>query len=105
MRPVLNTRNRSFRVYFMGFGLALILTIVPFGLVDLKLLPKVPTLAVIAVLAATQMIVHLRYFLHVEISPSGRDNLFSLVFAAVIIFIMAGGTVWIIFNLQYRMML
>ncbi len=104
MRPLLNTGNPLFRSYLMGFVLALVLTIIPFGLVGLKLLPVTPTLALIAVLAATQMIVHLRYFLHVDFTPGRRDHLRSLAFAAIIVFIMVGGTVWIIFNLQYRMM-
>lgn len=104
MWPLLNTDEPLFKSYLRGFLLALVLTIVPFGLVGLKLLPVLPTVALIVVLAVTQMIVHLRYFLHVDLTPNRRDNLFSLVFAAVVIFIMVGGTVWIIFNLQYRMM-
>jgi cytochrome o ubiquinol oxidase operon protein cyoD len=104
MRPLLNTDEPLFKSYLMGFFIAIVLTIIPFGLVDLKLLPALPTVGLIAVLAATQMIVHLRYFLHVDHTSNRRDNLCSLVFAAVVIFIMAGGTVWIIFNLQYRMM-
>lgn len=104
MPPLLDTGQPLLKSYLRGFVLALVLTVVPFGLVALKLLPVVPTLTVIAVLAMVQMIVHLRYFLHVDLSPKRRDNLLALIFAVVIVFIMAGGTMWIIFNLQYRMM-
>ena len=104
MRQLLDTGNPLFMSYFIGFVLALMLTIASFGLVELKLLPVVPTLALIAALAVTQIIVHLHYFLHVDFTLKQRANLLSLVFAAIVIFIMVGGTAWIIFNLQYRMM-
>lgn len=104
MPPLIDTREPLLKSYLIGFAFALVLTVVPFGLVALKLLPAVTTLAVIAVLALAQMIVHLRYFLNVDLSAKRRESLFVLAFAAVIVFIMVGGTVWIIFNLQYRMM-
>lgn len=104
MPPLVDTRDPLLKSYLLGFVFALVLTAIPFGLVALKLLPAVPTLAVIAVLASVQMIVHLRYFLHLDLSPKRRESLFALAFAAVIVFIMVGGTVWILFNLQYRMM-
>ena len=104
MRSLVDTTDPMLRVYLTGFVLALVLTIIPFGLVMLKLLPEVPALAVVAALAALQMAVHLHYFLHLNLSASERGNLLSLTFAAIIILIMVGGTVWIMFNLHYRMM-
>ena len=104
MRSLIDTSDPLLRIYLTGFVLALVLTIIPFGLVMLKLLPEVPALALIAALAAVQMVVHLHYFLHLNLNASERSNLLSLAFAAVIILIMVGGTVWIMFNLHYRMM-
>jgi len=101
---LIDTNDPRLRIYLTGFALALALTIVPFGLVMYKALPQVPMLAVIAALAVVQMAVHLHYFLHLDFSASERSNLLTLAFAAVIIVIMAGGTVWILYNLHYRMM-
>ncbi|MEJ2377632.1 MAG: cytochrome o ubiquinol oxidase subunit IV [Pseudolabrys sp.] len=104
MRSLIDTHDPRLRVYLTGFVLALALTILPFSLVVFKVLPETWALAVVGGLAVVQMGVHLHYFLHLNLSASERSNLLSLAFAAVIIFMMAGGTMWIMFNLHYRMM-
>ena len=90
--------------YVTGFVFALVLTGIPFGLVVAELLPRFPTLVVIAILAVVQVVVHLRYFLHIDLQSTPRDNLLALGFAAVLIFIMIGGTLWIMLDLNARMM-
>jgi cytochrome o ubiquinol oxidase operon protein cyoD len=90
--------------YVKGFVLALVLTGVPFGLVVAGLLQPFTTLVVIAVLAVLQVVVHLRYFLHIDIKSTPRENLLALAFAAVLIFIMVGGSLWIMLDLRVRMM-
>ena len=92
------------RPYVTGFVFALVLTGIPFGLVVAELLPRFPTLVVIAILALVQVVVHLRYFLHIDLKSTPRDNLLALGFAAVLIFIMVGGTLWIMLDLNARMM-
>ena len=62
------------------------------------------TLVVIAILALVQVVVHLRYFLHIDLKSTPRDNLLALAFAAVLICIMVGGTLWIMLDLNARMM-
>lgn len=89
--------------YVTGFVFALVLTGVPFGLVAAGLLPRFTTLVVIAVLAVVQVAVHLRYFLHIDLKSTPRDNLLALAFAAVLIFLMVGGTLWIMLDLNLRM--
>jgi cytochrome o ubiquinol oxidase operon protein cyoD len=95
--------HRATRPYFVGLVLALILTAVPFGLLAARVLSPAPMLAVIADVAFAQIVVHLRFFLHLELKPSSRDRLLVLCFAAVLIVIMVGGSVWIMFDLDYRM--
>jgi cytochrome o ubiquinol oxidase subunit IV len=90
--------------YVTGFVFALVLTGIPFGLVAAGLLPRFTTLIVIAVFAVVQVVVHLRYFLHVDLESTPRENLLVLAFAAVLIFLMVGGTLWIMFDLNARMM-
>jgi cytochrome o ubiquinol oxidase operon protein cyoD len=92
------------RIYLTGFTLALILTAIPFGLVAFEVLPRTPALLTIAALAIVQVLVHLRYFLHLDLRHTPRENLFALLFAAFLIFIMVGGSLWIMFDLHYRMM-
>jgi cytochrome o ubiquinol oxidase subunit IV len=89
--------------YLVGFALALILTAIPFGLVATHALTPGTTLAVIAAAAVVQVLVHMRYFLHLDLTRSASDNLVTLAFAAVLIVIMAGGTIWIMIDLNSRM--
>ena len=92
------------RPYITGFVFALVLTGIPFGLVVADLLPRFTTLVVIAVLALVQVVVHLRYFLHLDLKSTPRENLLALAFAAVLICIMIGGSLWIMLDLNARMM-
>jgi cytochrome o ubiquinol oxidase subunit IV len=90
--------------YVTGFVFALVLTGIPFGLAAANLLPRFTTLVVIAVLAVVQVVVHLRYFLHIDLEATPRENLLALAFAAVLVFLMVGGTLWIMLDLNARMM-
>jgi cytochrome o ubiquinol oxidase operon protein cyoD len=92
------------RFYLTGFALAALLTLVSFGLVAINALPRTPTLIIIAIAAVFQILVHLRYFLHLDPSSTPRWNLFAIAFASILIFIMVGGSLWIMFDLYNRMM-
>jgi cytochrome o ubiquinol oxidase subunit IV len=102
-----NSRHRpeaTATPYLVGGVLALALTVIPFGLVAKHALPLAPTFAVIAVAAIAQIVVHLRFFLHLDLKSSSQENLLTLCFTAVLIVLMAGGTIWIMFDLNARMM-
>jgi cytochrome o ubiquinol oxidase subunit IV len=90
--------------YVTGFVFALVLTGIPFGLVAANLLPRFTTLVVIAVLAVVQVLVPPRSFLHIDLDSTPRENLLALAFAAVLIFLTVGGTLWIMLDLNARMM-
>jgi cytochrome o ubiquinol oxidase operon protein cyoD len=93
------------RTILTGLGLALLLTAIPFGLVALQALPRTPMLIVIAIFAMIQILVHLRYFLHLDLRSSPPENLLAIAFAAVLIFIMIGGSLWIMLDLRARMII
>jgi cytochrome o ubiquinol oxidase operon protein cyoD len=104
MQTSTQTTEHMMRNYIIGFGLALVLTAIAFALTATKALGLTSTLVTIAVLAIIQVVVHLRYFLHIDFKSSPRENILALAFTAVLIVIMAGGTLWIMFDLHYRMM-
>ena len=95
--------ERTIRPYLIGIVLAVILTAIPFGLVATGALDRSTTLGIIVAAALIQIVVHLRFFLHIGLSTP-RENLVALAFACVLIFIMVGGTLWIMFDLYNRMM-
>ena len=104
MQTSTDTTHHMIRAYIIGFGLALVLTAIPFALTATKALGLTSTLAIIAALAIIQIVVHLHYFLHIDFKSSPRENILALAFAAILIVLMAGGTLWIMFDLHYRMM-
>jgi cytochrome o ubiquinol oxidase subunit IV len=58
---------------------------------------------VIAVAAVLQILVHLRFFLHMNFTTTPRENLLALAFTAVLLGIMVGGSLWIMIDLHTRM--
>lgn len=103
-RPTLPDRkDATIKSHLVGFVLALVLTATPFGLVAARALPPIQTFVVIVVTAIAQVVVHLRYFLHVDLKPSSQNKMAALGFAAVVLLILVGGTLWIMFDRYYRM--
>ena len=91
----------SRRSYATGFLLAIALTVVPFGLVMSH--ASIGTPLLIAVFALAQIGVHIVYFLHVNRSEEQRWNLMALIFTAIVLCIILGGSIWIMHNLYANM--
>lgn len=104
MQGMKHLPTHTHRSYLTGFALALILTAIPFGVVWTGMLPAGGAISVIVVMAVIQVLVHLRYFLHLNMRTTPRENLLALAFAVVLIFIMVGGSLFIMFDLHFRMM-
>ncbi|GHB21177.1 cytochrome o ubiquinol oxidase subunit IV [Salinicola rhizosphaerae] len=99
-----HTKRAEQRTYLWGFGLALILTLIPFGLVAFGSLSAGTIYIVIGACAILQVVVHFRFFLHITLARNKREDLQLILFTVLILTIMVGGTLWILFNLYYRMM-
>jgi cytochrome o ubiquinol oxidase operon protein cyoD len=90
--------------YLIGFGLSVILTAIPFGLVISGVLEsKNATAFAITILAVAQILVHMVYFLHLDPRSEGGWNLMALIFTAVILIIALTGSLWIMYHLQQNM--
>jgi cytochrome o ubiquinol oxidase operon protein cyoD len=92
-----------YRSYVTGFVLVVILTAIPFWLVMDKIAPPQTLLPAILLIAAVQMLVHLKYFFHL----TGADrqwNLGALLLTGIIITIVFGGTFWVMLELRTNMM-
>ena len=96
--------QHGLRNYLIGFVLAVVLSVTPFWLVATHALPPQRTLLIIGIAAVLQVLVHLRFFLHLNFTTTPKENLLALVFTALLIFIMVGGSFWIMFDLHQRMM-
>ena len=91
----------SVKSYAIGFILSVILTVIPFGLVMYPSLPKFTTLAIVLLFAVVQVVVHL---VHLDRSPAQRNNVTALVFAALVIVLLVGLSLWIMFSIHTEMM-
>ncbi len=94
----------SLKSYAVGFVLAIVLTVIPFALVMSGTLYRPIVWFGIFGAASVQILVHLRYFLHLDASSAMRWNVLALLFAVLIIGLFVGGTLWIMYHLNQRMM-
>ncbi len=95
--------KHELRTYALGYGLALALTLVPFGLVYWSAMPIHGLYLVIGGLAIVQALVHFRCFLHIDPPRQNMNDLQLILFSSLLLFFMAGGTIWILANLATRM--
>ena len=94
----------SVKSYAIGFILSVILTVIPFALVMYPTLPKSITLMIVLAFAVIQVLVHLVYFLHLDRSAAQRNNVIAFVFAAIVIVLLVGLSLWIMFSIHTYMM-
>ena len=90
--------------YVVGLGLAILLTATSFFIAgtDLVWQPSIPV--AIVVLAIAQMGVHLVFFLHITTGPDNTNNVMALAFGLLIVFLVVGGSLWIMSNMNHNMM-
>ncbi|MEM9582343.1 MAG: cytochrome o ubiquinol oxidase subunit IV [Pseudomonadota bacterium] len=95
----------SYRSYIVGFLASVVLTVIPFWLVmsETKLSLGL-ALTVIFGLGAMQILVHVYYFLHVDLKAEQGWQAMSLVFTAIILVIVLAGSIWVMFHLHENMM-
>jgi cytochrome o ubiquinol oxidase operon protein cyoD len=94
----------SLRGYVGGFVLSVILTAAAFGLVVRGSLPAQTAMIALSVLAFVQIVVHLVFFLHVDMSAGQRWNVVALAYTALAALFLIGGTVWVMHNVSMNMM-
>ena len=90
--------------YLAGLGLAVLLTATSFFIAgtDLVWQPSIPVALV--VLAIAQMGVHLVFFLHITTGADNTNNVMALAFGLLIVFLVIGGSLWIMDHLNANMM-
>lgn len=97
--------HATYKSYSIGFGLSVVLTVVPFwivlGDVTDNLLISLP---VIFSFGAAQMLVHIYYFLHVTFKAEEGWLAMSLIFTIVLLVIVLVGSIWVMLHLHENMM-
>ena len=95
----------SYLSYSVGVGLAILATIGSFVVSQTGLLwaPGIPVGLV--VLAIAQIGVHLVFFLHLGSGADSTNNILALAFGVLVVFLVIGGSIWIIANLNSNLMM
>ncbi|MEM6634598.1 MAG: cytochrome o ubiquinol oxidase subunit IV [Pseudomonadota bacterium] len=95
----------TYRSYITGFVLSVALTVIPFWMViaeaDVSLFLA---LVVIFGLGSVQIMVHVYYFLHVNLRAEQGWQVMSLAFTAMLVLICLVGSIWVMFHLEENMM-
>jgi cytochrome o ubiquinol oxidase operon protein cyoD len=97
------------RTYITGFIISVVLTFVAFALVKIHVdhNHSYPSdnfmMATLPILAVVQLFVQLVFFLHVGRESKPRWNAWALSFAITVVVILVLGSLWIMSNLNYRM--
>lgn len=94
----------SYKSYLVGFIFSIVLTIIPFTMVMNGCWSKSTLIAVLTISAVLQILVHLVYFLHLNISSEQQWNLIAFFFTTLIIAILVVGSLWIMWHLHYNLM-
>ena len=95
--------RKSLKMYVYGFILCLVLTLIAFAIVGRASLSPPMLYVTVSALAVIQLIVQVVFFLRLNNSPEARWNLMSFLFTILIVAILVGGSMWIMWNLNYNM--
>ncbi len=104
-----NTQSSS-KTYITGFVLSLILTLLAYMTVQSHIssghsgFMDNNVVLILASLAIAQLFVQLVFFLHLNQESKPRLNSLVMLFAALVVVIIVGGSIWIMNNLNYHNM-
>lgn len=92
------------RAYVVGIVLATLFTIVSFIVARTTLVwtPSIPV--ALLVLAIAQIGIHIVFFLHITSGPDSSNNVMALAFGVLIVFLLIGGSLFIMDHLNHNMM-
>lgn len=97
--------HSTIRGYLTGFGLSVVLTVIPFWLVMARPIEDGVVTAVLVILAAVaQIVVHMIYFLHMDARSEGGWTVMALIFTVVLLVITISGSLWVMYHLNSNMM-
>jgi cytochrome o ubiquinol oxidase operon protein cyoD len=97
----MNEHNITLKNYLLGLGLSFILVLAAYVVVIHSSLPK--SIILLLAIALLQVLIQLKFFLHLTFGKSSRLNVATLIFTGSGIFVLVVGSLWIMYHLNYRM--
>lgn len=97
--------DKTFVTYLIGYFLCILLTLIPFATVKYAGYSFSKTLAHIYIAAIAQFIIQITFFLRLNWkTKQAQTNSIAFAYALLLATIIIGGSLWIMWNLNYRMM-
>ncbi|WP_341713935.1 cytochrome C oxidase subunit IV family protein [Erythrobacter sp.] len=96
--------RRELRDLVLGLSSAAILTALSFAVVIFKPVGHGWMLGGLGLLAIVQIAAQFRFFLHIDLRKSHRDDLQLILFTALVVSLMVAGSICILFDQHARMM-
>lgn len=103
------TRTSIITKYVIGYIASLLLTTFSFGLIWFATtqeigLQTIHIAGIVFISAILQLLIQLFLFLHLGEEKRPRWNLYTFLFMSLVVIIVVVGSLWIMANLNYRMM-
>lgn len=99
------THSGTLHGYLTGFGLAAILTAIPFWLVMGHVIQdRLLLILLVLGLGALQIVVHIVFFLHLDTRSEGGWNMLAFIFTVVLVVIVLGASIWVMYAENANMM-
>ncbi len=99
------SKKTKTKYLWSGLTLSLVLTLMAYFIVTKGLLGQAEAMYTIGSLAVLQAFIQLVLFLHLGDEKSPKWNLLTFLFMLIILIIVVVGTIWIMFNIDYNLML
>jgi cytochrome o ubiquinol oxidase subunit IV len=97
--------KKSLLSYALGFVLCIILTVIPFYAVMHQVASKHTLLIILFISAILQFLIQTVCFLRLNFkTEKAKMNVMIFIFIGIVSFIIIGGSIWIMSNLNYFMM-
>jgi cytochrome o ubiquinol oxidase operon protein cyoD len=98
------TSPKTLFSYVVGFILCIALTVIPFFAVMDHSAPTHWLYFIVVVCAVLQLIVQTVCFLRLNFNKDGLENSLSFIFVIFVALILIGGSMWIMWHMNYNMM-
>jgi cytochrome o ubiquinol oxidase operon protein cyoD len=98
------TSPKTLLSYIVGFVLCIVLTLIPFAAVYDAKAPTHWIYFILAICAIAQLIVQTVCFLRLNFNKDGLENSLSFIFVLFVTLILIGGSMWIMWHMNYNMM-
>lgn len=96
--------NRSYKPLFLGFISSIILILASYRIVTVYHLSDTLLHTTILGIATLQAMTQLFFYLHLGLETKPRWSMMTFLFAFLVIVIVMGGSLWIMYNLNYNLM-